>query len=125
MGCFSAEHVKKGHQVWIFNPEVDHVLQDGWTKSWEWVHSYRSKDGRLILPRDNAAFINFSETPSLVEGPILNGEPCLVAAFDLLYGDEFTVGAETDADSGLKFVHKKGQTFPGLPAGVLLSSIKH
>lgn len=101
-GCFSAEHVKKGHQVWIFNPAVDHVLESRWSKSWEWLHAYRSKDGRLILPRDNSAFINFSETPSLIEGPILNGEPCLVAAWDLLYGDEFTVGAETDADAELK-----------------------
>lgn len=101
-GCFSAEHVKKGTQVWVFNPQVDHVLGPGWTKSWEWFHSYRSKDGRLILPRDNSAFINFSEQPSLIEGSILNGEPCLVAVCDLLYGDEFTVGPETDADAELK-----------------------
>ena len=73
-----------------------------WAESWEWRHAYRSKDGRLILPRDNSCFINFSDTPSLVEGPILNGEPCLVAAWDLLYGDEFTVGRETDADADLK-----------------------
>ena len=101
-GCFSAEYVKKGHQVWIFNPAVDHVLDWDGTKSWEWFHSYRSHDGRLILPRDNSCFINFSETPSLVEGPMLNGEPCLVTAWDLLYGDEFTVGRETDADADLK-----------------------
>lgn len=101
-GCFVAEHIRKGAQVWVFNPDIDHVMQRGWTKSWEWMHCYRSHDGRLILPRDNAAFINFSETPSLVEGPILNGEPCLVAVDDLLYGDELTVGAETDADSTLK-----------------------
>jgi hypothetical protein len=109
-GCFSAEHVKKGTQVWVFNPEVDHVLEEATFQrkidegvAWEWFHAYRSRDGRLILPRDNSCFMNFSEHPSLVEGSILNGEPCLVAAFDLLYGDEFTVGVETDVDSALKF----------------------
>ena len=115
-GCFAAEHTKKGTQVWVFNADVDHVLASpgdphDWSPwaddlsdaSWEWLHAYRSPvSKRLILPRDNSAFINFSEMPSLVEGPILNGEPCLVAAVDLLYGDELTVGRETDADADLK-----------------------
>ena len=103
LGCFSANHVKKGQQVWIFNPEVDHVLESGETKSWEWRHAYRSPhSGRLILPRDNSAFVNFSATPSLIEGPIVHDEPSLLAAFDLCYGDELTVAAESDLDARLK-----------------------
>ena len=84
LGCFLCENILKGATVWVFHPEIDHVLEIPWARSWEWQHGYRTKDGRLILPRDNSAFMNFNDPPSLVEGPVINGEPSLEAAWDLI-----------------------------------------
>ena len=104
-GCFCQEFQAKGKTVWAYEPRVDHILEEGQANPWEWEHAYRSPMSRhLILSRENSCWINFSDTPSLIVGPVLNGEPSLVAAWDLLYGDELTVGRETDADAELKLV---------------------
>jgi SET domain-containing protein len=106
-GCFAGEEIKLGQLVWekgVVDEECRNCLA---MKIWEHHHAYRSKAEKelWILPRDNAAWINFAaagEEPNLVEVFPLFGEPDLVAARDIKAGEELTVGAETDGDSEWK-----------------------
>jgi hypothetical protein len=109
LGCFAAEDILPGAVVWVFSPEVDHMRL--FQTSWEWQHSYKShvQSNLWILSRDNAAWINFADRhmPNLVEGGIINGEPCLIAARHINAGEELTVGPETDADSEEKLKYRE------------------
>lgn len=103
-GCFSGEFVRAGLVVWELNPEIEdafHSEVEDMICPWVRSHSYRSivADKIWVLPRDNAAYINFSRTPNLTMGRIVNGEPCLIAARNIYRWEELTVGTQTDADA--------------------------
>lgn len=104
LGCFAAEAIPAGTVVWQMHWKVDRGLPSYPEKSWEWEHSYRSHRGNgWILPRDNAAWMNFASDPNLREGPVCPlDEPVLVAARDIAAGEELTVGLETDGDAARK-----------------------
>jgi len=104
LGCFAGEYIGKGTVVWDFLPPADEEIRPSGSvlTFWERSHSYKShvKAGECwILPRDNAAWMNFSKIPNLIEGDLMNGEPCLVARIGIFRGEELTVGVETDADA--------------------------
>lgn len=115
IGCFAATAIAKGTEVWRFDPGVD-LVRD-WEmprllRGWEWEHSYRSTvsaEPLWILPRDNAAWMNFAEVPSLREGRIVNGEPVLVAARDIAAGEELTVPFSSDGDAEEKLSRPSGK----------------
>ena len=102
-GCFCTNPIDKGELVWVFNPDVDRELK-GNPGYWERIHAYGSnaRPGTLILPGDNAAWMNFSEAPNLVEAELLEGEYCLRARFDIPACKELTVGISTDTDAHWK-----------------------
>ena len=101
IGCFAGAPIPKGATVWAFDPLIDHELES--PSSWERRHAYGSKRlGCLVLPRDNAAFINFSHDPSLKEGPVSGGETTLIAARNIEDREELTVATSTDTDATWK-----------------------
>lgn len=107
-GCFAGEEVPAGTVVWVLD-EVDERIEDVLRlKIWEHHHAYRSHmaEKLWILPRDNAAWINFADSrigefgePNLREGELVNEEPSLVATRNIAAGEELTVGPETDGDA--------------------------
>jgi hypothetical protein len=108
LGCFAGVDVKKDEIVWSFDPQVDHVLH-GKPGYWDRMHAYGSniKKGILILPRDNAAWINFSNSPCLKEGAVIGGEPCLIAARSIRASEELTVPTSSDADANWKLMPRR------------------
>jgi SET domain-containing protein len=106
-GCFAARAIAEGTLVWCRSPEVDstYACVEQMTH-WERTHAYRSHQhhNRWILPRDNAAWINFATTPNLVELAFADpdAEPALIARTRISPGQELTVGSETDADAQWK-----------------------
>jgi hypothetical protein len=101
IGCFAGVRVAEGDLVWVLDLRVDGWMGREPEGRWEWEHCYCSHSQAIpawVLPRDNAAYINFSDVPSLREGPVVNGEPCLVAAREIAPGEEITVAPSTDAD---------------------------
>jgi hypothetical protein len=103
-GCFSDRVLSKGTLVWVFAPGVDREFDGSIGEGWERLHAYgsNSRPGLFILPGDNAAWINFSSSPSLVEAELIEAEYCLRAARHIYPGDELTVGVESDTDAAWK-----------------------
>src|SRR5262245_21048828 len=91
-GCFADRVIPAGHLVWVFEPAIDREF-NGKMEDWDWLHAYGSnaRPGIHVLPSDNAAWINFSASPSLLEAELMNGEHCLRAARNIYPGDELTV----------------------------------
>ena len=102
-GCFSYERIPSGALVWVFNPEVDQVLAIAHTER-ERLHAYGSnaQHGRLVLPGDNAAWINFDNPANLVEAEEIGSEFCLRAARDIEPCQELTVPISSDTDAAWK-----------------------
>jgi SET domain-containing protein len=98
-GCFTGETIRKDQLVWNYDPEVDHILVNAYSH-WERIHAYGSKKfNSLVLPRDNAAFLNFSDNPNLKEGFVGDtGEVCLLAARRISVDEELTVSYSSDTD---------------------------
>jgi hypothetical protein len=98
IGCFSGTEVIPGEIVWIFDSEVDHILLNAYSH-WERLHAYGSRKlDALVLPRDNAAWLNFSETPNLRLGYLISGEESLVASRLIERCEELTVPVASDTD---------------------------
>ncbi len=102
LGCFAAVEIPAGAAVWVCDRRVDSWISERHLSRWEREHAYQSHTQEWdawILPRDNAAFMNFAPEPNLVEGPLVDGEPTLVAVRTIAAGEELTVGVETDLDA--------------------------
>ena len=102
LGCFAASSFPEGFLVWAYNIEVDREI-DG-ENEWERQHAYGSnaRPGKIILPGDNAMWINFSDNPTLIEAEEINGEFCLRASEPINPCQELTVSRDSDADAGWK-----------------------
>jgi SET domain-containing protein len=97
-GCYTSQHIEAGALVWVYNHTLDRVLSAD-PSDWERLHAYGSNaSGRLVLPCDNAAWINFAESPNLIEAEELNGEFCLRACREIRACTELTVFPDTDTD---------------------------
>ena len=109
-GCFCANSIDKGELVWVFNPDIDREIV-GTPAHWERMHAYGSNArlGLFILPGDNAAWINFSKVPNLLEAEALEGEYCLRAACDIAACKEITVPLSSDTDAHWKMSHLEGE----------------
>jgi SET domain-containing protein len=104
-GCFTGSKISSGALVWMFNPEVDRVLGPCADELhiWDRIHAYGSNaSGRFILCADNAAWINFSRHPNLVEAEEANGEYCLRACREIGVCEELTLFPDTDTDADWK-----------------------
>ena len=101
-GCFAGQRIVPGTIVWLFDPEVDHVLA-GHYSHWERLHAYGSRKlDDLVLARDNAAWLNFSETPNLRVGYLISGEESLIASRPIAWCEELTVPLNSDSDAEWK-----------------------
>jgi hypothetical protein len=101
-GCFAGQRIVQGTIVWLFDPEVDHILVSAYSH-WERLHAYGSKAlDNLVLPRDNAAWLNFSEAPNLRVGYLISGEDSLVAVRPISWCEELTVPVSSDTDAAWK-----------------------
>lgn len=102
-GCYTSQPIEAGSLVWVYNDTLDRVLDGDFLDLWERLHAYGSNaSGRLILCTDNAAWINFSDNPNLVEAEELNGEYCLRACQEIATCSELTVFKDSDTDSHWK-----------------------
>jgi hypothetical protein len=108
-GCFTSEPLEAGVIVWVYHPEIDRVL-NGQPSDWERLHAYGSnaRPGKLILPGDNAAWINFGSPANLVEAKEMAGEFCLRTAVAVKAYTELTVSIESDADAQWKLDYARG-----------------
>ena len=74
LGLFAVEPVAAGQPVWRFEANFDRVLDPAFAATLPPVprafldrHAYRSPDfpGRIVMPGDDARFLNHSETPNI------------------------------------------------------------
>jgi SET domain-containing protein len=71
MGVFTAAALRAGTRVWVFDPVIDQeitpaqltALPDA-AREVALARSFVDDDGRTILSRDNAVFLNHSEDPN-------------------------------------------------------------
>jgi uncharacterized protein len=104
LGCFAATTIAKDSVVWMFSESVDTVYHSPPPRR-QRKRSYKSvtQEKTWVLPMDNAAFINFSDTPNLrMSHSNSYVEPALIAKHDIYSGEELTVGPETDGDYAVK-----------------------
>jgi hypothetical protein len=89
-GLFAAQRIRKGQDVWRFEPRVDRIgaVADA-------HFSWRTEYG-FVTPGDDAKFINHSSTPNLWT---MAGLAPVVATRDIEVGEELTESyAEYDLD---------------------------
>jgi hypothetical protein len=89
-GLFAAQSIRKGQDVWRFEPRVDQIsaVASGHF-SWRTEYGY-------VTPGDDAKFINHSKTPNLWTMP---GMAPVCAARDIEAGEELTESyADYDLD---------------------------
>lgn len=101
LGLFAAHFTPSGAQVWSFDSRIDRLcaVDDpiflDYTHLAQLVETYccATGDGRLIIPGDDARFINHSDNPCLAPA-----EPgswrLLVASRDIAAGEELTCDYE-------------------------------
>jgi len=89
-GLFAAQRIRKGQDVWRFEPRVDQIsaVADAHF-AWRTEYGY-------VTPGDDARYINHSSTPNLWTMP---GMAPVVATRDIEVGEELTESyAEYDLD---------------------------
>jgi hypothetical protein len=88
-GLFAAQRIRKGQDVWRFEPRVDRIgaVADAHF-SWRTEYGY-------VTPGDDAKYINHSSTPNLRTTP---GMTPVVADRDIEAGEELTESYEYDLD---------------------------
>lgn len=104
-GCFTSIPIPAGVLVWVYDHHIDRDLGSfiGELTLWERIHAYGSNaSGKMILPGDNAAWMNFSVSPNLAEGELMNGEFCLRACRNIKACEELTVSTGSDTDYNWK-----------------------
>lgn len=92
IGLFAGEHVAKGAIVW--RPSTgDQIFAPGFTKYAHEVfaeflarYAFKRSDGSLLLPGDDARFMNHDNPANLTCGPL--GED--LASRDIAVGEELT-----------------------------------
>ena len=92
MGVFTAEPLKAGTQIWIFDPLIDQeitpaqlaMLPDA-ARKLALARSFTTDDGKTILSRDNGVFLNHAEGPNTSGGAKES-----VAVRDIAVGEELT-----------------------------------
>lgn len=102
-GCFTSEPLEAGVVVWVYRPEVDRTLWPPYLP-FERLHAYGSnaRAGKLILPGDNAAWINFGDPPNLFEAEAIGEEYCLRTVVAVKAYVELTVPLDSDSDAQWK-----------------------
>lgn len=107
-GCFTSESLEAGIVVWVFQPEIDQVLWPPFLP-WERLHAYGSnaRAGKLILCRDNAAWLNFGDPANLFEAEAIGEEYCLRTRVAVPAFAELTVALDSDADADWKLEYAR------------------
>ena len=116
VGCFTAEDIKAGQEVWKFDPildvELDQDKIDNYpssVKSFLQMYAYGQQSGSkktFILCGDHARHMNHSENPNLIEAG--NGNAFNIATRDIKAGDELTCDYNAfDTDASFKLQHNQ------------------
>lgn len=113
IGLFAVHNIPRGELVWKFDEGFDIKISrpaalpalPQFSRDFINHHGYINPEDEavIVLCADNARFLNFSNTPNLAMARVIDfGEKRLIAAREILQGEEITVGPETDADYSRK-----------------------
>ena len=109
-GVFAVKPIRKDTVVWMFQPGLDLRMSlfavkfaQPKVRDYIWQRGYINPKSpqQIVLCIDEAQFLNFpppEQTANLTLGGVQDGEHMLLAAVDILAGEELTVPAESDAD---------------------------
>lgn len=105
MGLFTAIPVPRG--AWLWAMGVYDRKIPVWAASDQQMHyGYVSnRDGQLVICGDHSKWWNFGTPANCIESAqLVNGEPVIVAARDILAGEELLISLESDADATRKLL---------------------
>jgi hypothetical protein len=109
-GVFALEPIRQDKVVWMFQPGLDLRITlfavkfaERKVRDYIWQRGYINLESpqQIVLCIDEAQFINFppaDQQANLRLGGIQDGEHMLLAAVDIMAGEELTVPPESDAD---------------------------
>lgn len=109
-GVFAVSPIGKGTVVWMFDPGLDlRITQFAIKYAEPRIQAFVRSRGyvnpnslqEIVLCSDEAQFLNFppvNQPANLCLGGIQDREHMLLAAFDIMAGEELTVPPESDAD---------------------------
>jgi hypothetical protein len=109
-GVFALQDIRRDSVVWMYHPGLDRRVTkfqvkfcEGRLKEFILRRGYINPKSpeEYVLCMDEAQFINFApadQPANLKLGGLQDNEHILLAAVDILIGDELTVPPESDAD---------------------------
>jgi SET domain-containing protein len=113
-GVFALHGIRRGSVVWMYHPGLDRRVTkfqlkfcEGRIKEFILQRGYINPKSpeEYVICVDEAQFINFpppDKPANLQLGGVLDNEHILLAAVDILAGEELTVPPESDADYATK-----------------------